>query len=229
MNETTLNIKTMKIGSTNYESITTNLINSDTKTHGTAIKKFELNNNFDPLKIKIESSWRTKLFDLYASFINNNFILRIFSIFDSNLQKLKAVKVGAKKEEVKSFVEVSKKNSEIYGGEALNKYLKSLNAVSTNKNNKTEVVFLQKLDSLGIAKDIQKDVGQEKVCLLNFANSLHPGGAFKIGRKGSQEENIFYRSYVFYALSPKHNTNLKEKLENYPKTRRLPQTFADTF
>ena len=91
---------------------------------------------------------------------------------------------------------------------------------AVDKNNKTEVVFLEKLDSLGITKDIQKDVEPKKACLLNFANSLHPGGAFKIGRKGSQEEDIFYRSYVFFASSPKHNTNLNEKLKNYPKTHR---------
>lgn len=215
----TENIKTIKIGNTNYESITINLINSDKKTHDAAIKNFDLK-EIDPLKIKIESFWRTKLFDLYASFINNKWILKILSVFDINVKKLKAVKDGGKDKQVKPFIESSKGQSKIYGGETWHDYSISLSAVDTNKTEKTKVVFLKKLDSLEIAKNIQEDVGQEQVCLLNFANSLHPGGAFTIGRKGSQEEDIFYRSYVYYVLSPKHNTNLKEKLKYYPETHR---------
>lgn len=169
--------------------------------------------SMDLFKLITESTTSAVFFKIGATLISN--LSTPLSYVSDSVAKLSQVKfLQYTNDETKNLIDVSRQNTKIFGGDSVNQYENTIEKFNPEKSNKRTLLhFINKLDSLGIGKSIAEDLkDSSKVAVVNFANSVHVGGAFQFGKAGSQEEDILRRSYLFSVINPQFNGNLVKQL-----------------
>lgn len=189
-------------------------------------------------EVQIENKLKSFFYHLYAESIANPTVLKILvavgDFFGRNMSSVEKVVFGYKTDpQLNVQMEEAQANTTVFRyGDAKTKELvikKREAADPLAPKLETKVVVTNKIDSIGVANDLIASIASAKgiseedaaklVGIMNFANSVHVGGAFSLGGAGSQEEDILRKIYLFASLNPVLNGHLREQLREGPQNK----------